>query len=388
MRLTPFIYDSYVTGRDFAGRKSDVVAVTNILAGGDNLVLYAPPKTGKMSLVQQTFLQMRMMGRQFSVCEVKMTGLRTLQSFLIAYGEAVMRIFANTPFEYDVMMARYFDGTHFVFDKAAYAASDAIFSLSWDIDEEDMRAMLRFPFRAAQDKSRTLYLMLEEFQDVEFIEEEYRLLKVFEEEVTSFRRNNPQACCSLVFIGSRLNAMKELFEKRGIFHRVVTRHTLSTLTEKEIVAHMNKALLTGGKVIEPEMLSGVCQRFKYNIWYIEQFISICDHLTRGFVNEPVLMEALGMLIASYEDRFESIMYDLTNHQVSLLRAIVDGYTRLSSAEVIAKYSLNSSANVKRVREALMKKEVITMDENDEPVIIDPLFEFWVRKYFFRISADN
>ena len=44
--------------------------------------------------------------------------------------------------------------------------------------------------------------------------------------------------------------------------------------------------------------------------------------------------------------------------------------------------MNSSANVKRLKEALMKKEIIYFDTNDEPVITDPLFEYWVRKYYF------
>ena len=54
----------------------------------------------------------------------------------------------------------------------------------------------------------------------------------------------------------------------------------------------------------------------------------------------------------------------------------------SSAEMVERYRLNSSANVKRVREALVKKEIITFNEKEEPLIMDPLFEYWVTKYYF------
>ena len=74
--------------------------------------------------------------------------------------------------------------------------------------------------------------------------------------------------------------------------------------------------------------------------------------------------------------------DLTTHQVSLLRAIIDGCTKFSSSEVVRAYALNSSANVKRVKDALVKKEIVTFDSNDIPTILDPLFEYWVRKYYF------
>ena len=74
--------------------------------------------------------------------------------------------------------------------------------------------------------------------------------------------------------------------------------------------------------------------------------------------------------------------DLTDHQISLLRAALDGVNKFSSSEVIEKYHLNSSANVRRVKDALRKKEIITFNEKDEPVVLDPLFEYWLENYYF------
>ena len=80
------------------------------------------------------------------------------------------------------------------------------------------------------------------------------------------------------------------------------------------------------------------------------------------------------------------MNDLTTFQVSLLKAIIDGYTKFSTAEVIRKYSLNSSANVRRLKDALMKKEILTFVGDDErPVIFDPLFEYWLKNTYFKQS---
>lgn len=79
-----------------------------------------------------------------------------------------------------------------------------------------------------------------------------------------------------------------------------------------------------------------------------------------------------------------IMDDLTTFQVNLLRAILEGNKKFSSTEVIRHYALNSSANVKRLKDALCKKEIITFDDMDEPVVLDPLFEYWAKKYYFNI----
>ena len=62
------------------------------------------------------------------------------------------------------------------------------------------------------------------------------------------------------------------------------------------------------------------------------------------------------------------------------------FLKFSSSDVIEKYGLNSSANVRRVKDALRKKEVITFNEKDEPVILDPLFEYWIRRYYFMMPG--
>ena len=77
-----------------------------------------------------------------------------------------------------------------------------------------------------------------------------------------------------------------------------------------------------------------------------------------------------------------------NHKIilsnsrDLLHAVIDGHTKFSAAEVIQSYHLNSSANVKRLKEALCKKEIISFDDNDTAYILDPLFEYWLRKNYF------
>ena len=118
------------------------------------------------------------------------------------------------------------------------------------------------------------------------------------------------------------------------------------------------------------------------MWYINHFISICDSLSKGYIVESTLIEALNIILSIHEPRFMAMMAGLTSFQVNMLRAIVDGNVRFSAADVIRNYGLNSSANVKRVREALVKKEIVTFNDKEEPLIMDPLFEYWVTKYYF------
>ena len=159
---------------------------------------------------------------------------------------------------------------------------------------------------------------------------------------------------------------------------------LSPVDEKNIVEHIIKGFLSSGKVIDRDLVAGACRLFKCNLFYINHFTSICDSLSKGYIMEPVLLEALQSVVAVHSGRFVAMMSDLTTFQVNLLHAVIDGYTKFSTAEVIRKYGLNSSANVRRLKDALMKKEILTFEGQDErPVLLDPLFEYWLRNTYFK-----
>jgi hypothetical protein len=104
-------------------------------------------------------------------------------------------------------------------------------------------------------------------------------------------------------------------------------------------------------------------------------------MSKGYINETILMDALRAMIAIHEPHFKAVVNDLTDHQLSLLKAALDGVTKFSASDVIERYALNSSANVRRVKDALRKKEVLTFNEKEEPVLLDPLFEYWMNKYY-------
>ena len=379
---TNFPYNQYVTGRNFVGRRTDVTLLGNLLSQGEHVVLSEPPKTGKTSLVQQTLYSLRLKGVTFSVGQFSALNIRTPEAFLLRLGSTLFKMVGHTPAEYADLVRRFLSCTHFVFDPAAFEKDGSVLSLNWDLEEADVYAILNLPFRLAQERGDRLILIIDEFQCVSLLEDPDAILRPLS---SSLRENKENKRFSYVFCGSGVNAMKGIFKGSLLFHRQVEQVKLSPVDELEMADHIHRGFTSAGKVVEKELLQGACRLFKGHVWYINHFASICDGMTRGYLMEPGLVDALSCLISVHEPRFLDIMSSLTTHQVSLLRATVDGVTRFSSADVIRKYGLNSSANVKRVKDALMKKEVLLFDEDDKPSIIDPLFEYWVRKYYFEIK---
>lgn len=378
---SPFIYDKYVTGKNFIGRKNDCQIMANLISQGEHIVLSSPPKTGKKSLIQQTLFNMRMSGNNFRIGQFSALNVRTTEDFIIRFGSAVLRMCASTPAEFSALIGKHLERTHMVFDPKRFSENDEVISLNWEADDEDVKAIVDLPYRIAMERGTRHLMIIEEFQNLSFIGDGYHFFRLMEE-VMRNRKEAGQTLFSFIFMGSMVNAMKEIFFTHRHFYRVTEQFRMQDPDEREITDHVSKGFLTSGKVIDKELLLGVCRLFKNHLWYINHFVSICDAKSKGYIMEPVLMEALGCIMAIHQPRFIAMMDSLTTHQVNLLHAVIDGHVRFSSSDVIRRYSLNSSANVKRVKDALMKKEILAFDDNDEPAFLDPLFEYWVRHDYF------
>ena len=378
-----FIFSKFVTGKNFIGRKTETTILSNLLTQGENIVIYDPPKSGKKSLIQNAFLNMRMNGLTFTVTEVSLLDVRSVADVALKIASEAMRTAASTPEEYMDYAGRFLEGTHVVFDPEAYSSHGTILSKSWDLDKEDIKALLRLPYLIAIDRSQKTYVVIEEFQNVMLTEDGELLCSLMEERLKELTAQE-KAICTFIFSGSRVNAMKEIFEGRKYFYRLVEHMTLGPIDTRDITDYVTRTFLSNGKVIDRELMFGVCKLFRNNIWYINHFCFICNALSKGYIIEALLRDALAEVISIHEPRFLAIINDLTTFQVQLLRAILDGHTRFSSAEVISRYSLNSSATVRRLKDALCKKEIVTFDDNDNPIILDPLFEYWVKDYYFKI----
>lgn len=377
-----FIYDKYVTGKNFVGRKMECTILSNLLEAGENVYIYGKPESGKMSLAQQSLFNMRLAGKMFMVGQLDLFNVRRVDDFLLRFGDAAIRACASVPEEYAEIVAEYLSGTHFVYDPSRFSSCGEVISLNWEVDRNDISSMLSLPMKVSQTRNIPFYMVISEFQNLMMADDFENLFKVMEEVMAARPRDNKS---SFILLGSQVNAMKLIFEEKKWFWRLINPVQLHDVEDREIIEHVVKGFASGGKVIERELILGACKLFRSDMWRINHFFAICDSMSKGYINESILMEALRAMIALNEPHFKWIINDLTDHQLSLVRATLDGVKRFSASDVIEKYSLNSSANVRRVKDALKKKEVLTFDENDEPVIIDPLLEYWLNNYYFEIQ---
>jgi hypothetical protein len=72
---------------------------------------------------------------------------------------------------------------------------------------------------------------------------------------------------------------------------------------------------------------------------------------------------------------------LTTTQLYFLRAIIDGET-VFGQENLSKYRLGTSANVIRIKDALLSREIIDITAKNIE-IQDPIFKLWLKEEYFK-----
>ena len=284
---TPFIYDKYVTAKYFIGRKKECGILGNLLAAGEHVVIYEPPKTGKMSLIQQTLINMRSSGTQFITVCIDMFNVRTMHEFLLRFGTSVMKAALSTPDQYKDAIQRHLEGTHFVFDRERFYQDGSIVSLNWAPDRNDMEKMMRLPGLLAADRGMQCYVIFKEFQSIMYTDEYETLFSVME---AMFKEQPSRPGASFIMTGSRVNAMKLIFAERKFFYRQVVHLPIAPVENREIIDHVVRGFLYGsGKSFDRDLAMGACELFKCNLWYINHLASICDLMSKGFINESIIL---------------------------------------------------------------------------------------------------
>lgn len=346
----PFNFNETAIGIDFLGRDLECNSMLNLIRQRQNVLIYGPDGIGKKSLVNKVFIELQRGGANALVCNVDLHNIRTERDFCSLYAERVSLCGLNS-----------------------YSDSHEISAPLADAEEE---AVLRMPEALAEKSGQHVVIYFEEFQNILHFDDPDAFLKKMEK-CWSQRVN-----VTYLVSGSKVNAMKYIFEEKKYFYGQMEYLPIRPLSERESTEYVIRTFLRVGRVIDKSFVKtyyDVSGGNPYYLWLLSYF---SFNMTKGYVTPDIREFSIRALLSLKEEYFKSLIDSLSNFQLSLLRAIFNGVTRFSNKEVIEQYGLNSSANVHRLKEALKKKEIIYFDEKDDPQFIDPIFKYWLSKCYF------
>ena len=348
----PFSFDKIPAGGNIVGRAAEIAALVAALGpDGTNLALSGEARSGKETIVREALDRYLQTRRSAVVCEIDLGGLRTYEQFTALWRQKMKEC-------------------------AKELNRGALLPFDISLDEIPDKKIFDLPGVIAGEAGVQLILYFREFQNLLRVEDEQFRLEALD------RSWSRQKAVRFLFTGSFVNAMKSIFNERRCFYGMCRTLVLQPLDKTPVCDYIRASFLNRGRIIEAEETLAICEMSGGNMWYVKQLCAFCYSLPAGYVSRVTVNRARDMLLAIHEPRFKQWLFDLTVNQINLLHAIVDGVRKYSSAEVLERYRLNSSAGVARSREALCKRELVIFDDEDNARLTDPFFDYWLRNYYF------
>ncbi len=252
--------------------------------------------------------------------------------------------------------------------------NDFSISFEYNMQNNTENDILQLPEKIAIEKGIQIVICIDEFQQISDFEDS----KTFQKKLRSVWQL--QQHVSYCLFGSKKHLMNELFEKKNLpFYKFGDAIYLAKIETKYWIEYICKRFENTGKHISPELAEEICRLVDNHSSYVQQLSWLLWIRTINTATTEQLSYALEDLLDQNNILFQSETENLSAYQMNFLKAIVDGiHTKFSSKEVISKYNLGTSANIVRLKNALLQKELIETN-GKEIVLADPVFGVWFKK---------
>ncbi|MDD5713794.1 MAG: hypothetical protein PHV64_02730 [Bacteroidales bacterium] len=379
---SPFLFNRPLQAAEILGRTAGADWLASNLLKGQHSVVWDNPKTGKSSLINKVLMQIRKAGQDPLVCRLSCFNIRSENALYASLTNTLFRGVAGTYGEWEQLSA-----SLLVISKPQISVprhQDLEFCLNFpdNLTPEASDELARFPEAIACHLNRPVILVIESL---------HTLVQSSGIASCSLCRKLAALWKSLHHVtflisgsgstaSSGYSVFRELFDVRKPFYGFAEHIPLEPIDEKEFTDYIIRSFAKAGRVISRDYAEMIYRKMEGHPYYVQYFADICFSNTKGYMNDTMYLNGMQELLDIFQQPFESVSQDLTNPQIFFLRALSDGVEQFSSRDVLQKYSLNSSANVYRVRDALEKKAIIETVRK-KPSFIDPLFKLWFKERF-------
>ncbi len=372
MNNKPFTFGVATSGSNFTDREQETKRLLSNFQYGVNTILVSPRRWGKTSLVRKVGVLAQ--SEKLKIVYLDIFSCRNEFEFYQAFASAVLR---QTASEVDKWLEYAKQFLSRLSPKLSFGTDPmSDFSLSFDFVPElkDVDELLDLPERIAEKQGCRIVVCIDEFQQIA----EFQYSKNFQKKLRSIWQL--QKSVSYCLFGSKKHLMNELFEKKSYpFYKFGDVIYLPKIATEYWLPYICGRFEATGKKISEAIALQICQAVENHSSYVQQLSWMTWINTEGEVTKEGFELALRELVEQNSLLFEKQTENLSSYQLNFLKAIVSGvHQGFSTKKVLQEYNLGTSANISIVKRALIKKELIDI-ENGSYVIPDPVLALWLRK---------
>ncbi len=373
---TPFIYGKVAAGNYFTDRKDEVKLLKQNFLLGTNTILISPRRWGKSSLVKKAADEIMAAEKSIRIVQLDLFNLRTEEEFykflseklLMAVSTKVEELITNT----QKFMKQWMPKITFSPD----AQQEFSFGLNWQEIKMQPDEILDLAENVATEKGIKIVICIDEFQNISYFDHPLAFQKKMR---SHWQRHQNVSYC---LYGSKRHMLMDVFTSPSMpFYKFGHLIFLKKIPTKYWIDFIRDQFKATGKKISKQQSSKIAMFAQNHPYYVQQLAQLCWLRTENEVTDSTINEALESLVLQLSLLFQNLTESLSTTQLNFLKAIIDKVKMFSSKDTIQKYQLGTSANVIRIKKALIGKEIID-DQGGVIEILDPIFEIWLREYYF------
>ncbi|MDR0829533.1 MAG: ATP-binding protein [Prevotellaceae bacterium] len=370
--MNPFTYGTIVKGDNFYDRTDECSRIVQTLLGGNNLVLYAPRRFGKTSLVFKAIEQLENQG--FICVYFDFMPVFSAESFFRLYSKALSAKQSNLQ-----KFAQIFTSVIKSIRPIIKFGQDGMPEFSVDfantvIDETVISQLLGLPEKIADENHRVL-VFFDEFQEVE------KLGNInFEGLLRS--KIQQQQNVNYLFFGSKTHLLQEMFNsKKRAFYNAASQMTISYLPENETIEYLQQKLSKDNINIDnatAKYLISVAANIPHYIQLLaaevwQYAVNHIDTITLEIINE-----CAERVLALKSDFYMELFDRQSASKKQLLQTLVIEGKNIFSATYIKRHNLPSIGTLQRAVKGLINDGIIEKI-NDSYFVADPFFVMFLKK---------
>ncbi len=371
----PFVYGKIVAAEDFTDREKETAKLLANIGSLTNTAIISPRRWGKSSLVSKAIGIAEASGKDRLFIRMNIFKCGDEQEFYQAYAKSIMSQVSST---LENMMTNAKEFISSLLPKIAVSDPAGHYELSFGLDVKSNpigEDILDLPQRIATKKGKKIIVCIDEFQQIGEFAGSARFQKIL--------RNHwqEQSDVAYVLYGSKKHMMLNIFgEYNSPFYRFGDILFLPKISNKDWCDYIVCRFSKTGKSISPDVASYLAERVDNHSYYVQQLAQACWLRSTESCSESVVDSALESIMDSLNLQFLNTMDSLTEKQRNYLCAVADGVEHFSSTETLSRYKLGTNGNVRIMRDALRKRDIIDV-EGKRVFIQDPMFLLWLRTQY-------
>ena len=371
----PFNFGALALDESFADREGELAEMTSDIRNGQDLVIYAPRRYGKSSLVWRAAHALST--ERVLVAQVDLMTAPSKEGLAAALAKSIFEEIASPLERVREKALAPFRGLR-VQPAINVNPESGAFSFGFGVGQKGpeidatLERLLELPAELGSARGRPVALVIDEFQEIVAIDPGLpRLLR-------SVFQRQPEV--AHIYLGSKQHVMERIFsDANEPFWRSAKSIELGPIPVEPFAEFIADRFRTSGKAVAPEVVSDLLSRTGGHPYATQELCYfLWEQVGAGkTASEPDLERALEAVLRSEHAHFGVLWDSASGVQKQVLAALAREPGHPFSAAYRDRNNLPPATNVQKALAALTKRELVS-GEAGAYRIAEPFLADWLR----------